>query len=260
MVQLRQPNPVATRPLPPHPYPLQAVMPPAFTGEKQPRAMIEIQDVSKIFGVRGSGGVAAITEITIRIPENSMTLIKGPSGSGKTTLLGIVGCMVRPTAGRVTVSGHDVTRLSEDNLAEMRRTHFGFVFQTRHLIRRATALENVMVPGLPCRDRNGNLRERARSLLGNLGLESMVHRRVEHLSGGEQQRVALARALVNEPQIIVADEPTAHLDADSARSFMKLTSDLLSIGKSVIIASHDPAVCRSALFTHVVELRGGRLA
>jgi putative ABC transport system ATP-binding protein len=141
----------------------------------------------------------------------------------------------------------------------MRRNHFGFVFQNRHLIRRATALENVMVPGLPCRGFNGDLRHRARSLLETMGLESKADRRVEHLSGGEQQRVALARALINDPQVIIADEPTAHLDAVSARSFTRLTFNFLSQGKSVIVASHDPALCRSEYFTQVVDLRNGRL-
>jgi putative ABC transport system ATP-binding protein len=241
------------------PSPLRAVTN-ANRAASEPRpTLIELESVSKVFGARDRSRVTAVDNVSIRIPERSITLIKGPSGSGKTTLLGIIGCMMRPTAGRVTVSGHDVTRLSEDLLAEMRRDHFGFVFQNRHLIRRATALENVMVPGLPRHGRNGDLRDRAQSLLRTMGLESKADRRVEGLSGGEQQRVALARALVNDPQVIIADEPTAHLDSISARSFTHLTFDFLSQGKSVIVASHDPAVCRSELFTHVVELCGGRL-
>jgi putative ABC transport system ATP-binding protein len=221
--------------------------------------MIELEGVTKVFGARDRCSVTALENISLRIPKHSITLIKGPSGSGKTTLLAIIGCMMRPTAGRVTVSAHDVTRISEDLLSEMRRAHFGFVFQNRHLIRRATALENVMVPGLPCRGSNGNLRRRARYLLETMGLEAKADRRVEHLSGGEQQRVALARALINDPQVIIADEPTAHLDAASARSFTHLTFDFLSQGKSVIVASHDPAVCRSEHFTQVVDLHNGHL-
>ena len=249
----------ATTAIRPHPKPLHAVTA-ATRATSDPRpTMIELEGVTKVFGARDRCGVTAIENISLRIPEHSITLIKGPSGSGKTTLLAIIGCMMRPTAGRVTVSAHDVTRVSEDLLSEMRRTHFGFVFQNRHLIRRATALENVMVPGLPCQGSNGNLRRRARSLLETMGLESKADRRVEHLSGGEQQRVALARALINDPQVIIADEPTAHLDAVSARSFTRLTFDYLSQGKSVIVASHDPAVCRSEHFTQVVDLRNGRL-
>ena len=240
------------------PIRLCAVETAAFTVPPPLPALVDIEGVSKIFGARSRGGTAAIDDISLRIPKSSITLIKGPSGSGKTTLLGIIGCMMRPTRGRVTVSGRDVTRLSEDLLAEMRQIHFGFVFQNRHLIRRATALENVMVPGLPCRRHNGDLRDRARYLLADFGLDAKTHHPVEHLSGGEQQRVALARALINDPQVILADEPTAHLDSICARSFLDLIFDFLSQGKSVIVASHDPAVCDSKM-TQVVQLRGGRL-
>jgi len=222
--------------------------------------MIELENVSKSFGPRDNRAVTAIDNVNVRIPEHSITLIQGPNGSGKTTLLGIIGCMMRPSAGRVTVSGHDVTRLSEDLLAEMRRTHFGFIFQNRHLIRRATALENVMVPGLPCQSCNGDLRHRARSLLARFGIESKSNIRVERLSGGEQQRVAVARALINDPEVVIADEPTAHLDWGSAHAFTRLMFDLLCQQKSVIVASHDPALCKPELFTHVVELRGGRVS
>ena len=249
----------ATTTIRPHPKPLHAVTAAARDATDPRPTMIELEGVTKVFGARDRCGVTALENISLCIPEHSITLIKGPSGSGKTTLLAIIGCMMRPTAGRVTVSTHDVTRVSEDLLSEMRRTHFGFVFQNRHLIRRATALENVMVPGLPGPDSNGNLRHRARSLLETVGLGSKADRRVEHLSGGEQQRVALARALINDPQVIIADEPTAHLDAVSARSFTRLTFNFLSQGKSVIVASHDPSLCRSEHFTQVVDLRNGRL-
>jgi len=259
MLQLSSAEAVATRAPRPGPKPLHAVTAPAHVDAAPLPTVIKIDGVSKVFGGRDRCGVTAVNDISLRIPEPSITLIKGPSGSGKTTLLGIIGCMMRPTAGRVVVSGHDVTRLSEDLLAEMRRDHFGFVFQNRHLIRRATAIENVVVPGIPCSRHNGDLRHRARLLLRRMGLESKAHRRVENLSGGEQQRVALARALINDPQIVIADEPTAHLDSDSARSFTRLMFDLLSQGKSVIVASHDPAVCSPEFYTNVVELRAGRL-
>lgn len=260
MFQLSYAEAATTRAIRPGPKPLHAVTAPVRVDAAPLPTMIEIERVSKVFGGQDRCGVTAVEDISIRIPERSITLIRGPSGSGKTTLLGIIGCMMRPTAGRVIVAGHDVTRLSEDFLAEMRREYFGFVFQNRHLIRRATAIENVMVPGLTCRSHNGNLRHRARSLLTRMGLESKAHQRVEHLSGGEQQRVVLARALINEPQVVIADEPTAHLDADSALTFNRLVFDLHSQGKSVIVASHDPSFCRPELYTHVVELRGGRLA
>jgi len=258
MLQLSYAEAATTKMRPP-PNRLYAGAATRATSDPRP-TMIELEGVSKSFGPREQRSVTAVDGITLRIPEHSITLITGPNGSGKTTLLGIIGCMMRPSAGRVTVSGRDVTRLSEDLLAEMRRTHFGFIFQNRHLIRRATALENVMVPGLPCPRHNGDLRHRARSLLARLGIESKSDVRVERLSGGEQQRVAVARALINDPEIVIADEPTAHLDAVSARSFTHLMFDLLSQRKSVIVASHDPALCKPELYSHVFELRGGRVA
>ena len=260
MFQVNSAQAVATRAPRPAPKPRDAVTTTERVDLARLPTMITIEGVSKVFGSRNGCSVTAVDDISIRIPERSITLIKGPSGSGKTTLLGIIGCMMRPTAGRVVVSSQDVTRLSEDLLAEMRREYFGFVFQNRHLIRRATAIENVMVPGLTCRRHNGDLRHRARSLLTRLGLESKANRRVEQLSGGEQQRVALARALINNPQVVIADEPTAHLDSNSALAFNRLIFDLQSQGRSVVVASHDPAVCRPELFTHVIDLCGGRLA
>ena len=245
----------------PQPKPLLAPVPaPAPFESRALRSMISLDGVSKVFGSEDSGGVTAIDGIDLDIPKNSLTMITGPNGSGKSTLLGIMGCIMRPTAGRVTVAGRDITRLSEDLLAEMRRTHFGWIFQNRHLVRRATALENVMIPGVPCPGHNGDLRNRARTLLAELGLESRTNTRVELLSGGEQQRVALARAVINHPQIVIADEPTAHLDTWSAETFLNLMADLVSDGKSVIVTSHDPALCSSSLFTQVIELRTGRIA
>lgn len=246
---------------PPWPARLRVVPDSSFELESRPRSnVVEMECVSKEFSRRKQSAVLAIDDITTHIPEKSATLITGPSGSGKTTLLSIVGCMMRPTAGRVVVAGLDVTRLDEDLLAEARRSHFGFVFQTRYLIRRATALENVMVPGIPGREDTRSLRRRARSLLSDLGIGSKADSRVDHLSGGEQQRVALARALINDPEVIIADEPTTHLDTGSAASVISLLKDLLSLGKTVIVASHDAAIRGSDCFTHRLTLEGGRLA
>lgn len=249
---------VATTDPPRMPARLRAVPTPTREHPQQP-VLVDLTGVSKVFDNRNRTAVTAIDDISVRIAENSATLITGSSGAGKSTLLGIIGCMMRPTSGRVVVAGHDVTRLSEDLLAEVRRTHFGFVFQHRYLIRRATALENVMVPGLPCRESAGDLRARAQELLSDLGLDGRSHHRVEHLSGGERQRVALARALINDPDTIIADEPTTHLDADCSRSFLDLLAALLSDGKSAIVASHDPVLCGLGIFREHVELRNGHL-
>ena len=260
MIQLTS-TPAASIPLRlPKPSRLRAV---TIAGRADPEpqpAMIELEGVSKTFRSGGRATMAAVENLTLSIAERSLTLVTGPSGSGKTTLLAVIGCMMRPSAGRVTVAGEDVTRLSEDLLAEVRRRSFGFVFQSNYLIRRATALENVMVPGLPCPEFNGDLRHRACSLLARLGLDSKIDQRIETLSGGEQQRVTIARALINDPEVVIADEPTAHLDSSSAHSFIDLAFEMVGRGKSVIVASHDPAICGVGSYNQVFELRDGHLA
>jgi len=222
-------------------------------------AMLELEDVSKSFEEDATPRAAVVSGITLQVPCRSACLLEGPSGSGKTTLLSLIGCMVRPTSGRIRIDGVEATRLSEDHLADLRRRKFGFVFQSRNLIRGASALENVMVPGLPRRELNGDLAARARALLARFGVADRAHVRVERLSGGEQQRVAIARALINDPQVVLADEPTSHLDAETARGFLELLTDLRAEGKTVVLASHDPLLCRSGWFTQVLRLRRGRL-
>jgi len=220
--------------------------------------MIELRDVTKVFEANGRPGVAAVSELCARFEAATSTLVVGPSGSGKTTFLGLVGCMVRPTAGRIRVEGQEVTRLPEALLAQVRR-RFGFVFQSHHLVRGASALLNVTLPALPLAEVDGDLRDRGRALLARFALESREHEPVERLSGGEQQRVAIARALINDPPVVLADEPTAHLDALTAGAFLELIDELRRLGKTVLVASHDPVLCEPGRFTRRVELRHGRL-
>ncbi len=225
----------------------------------EPEPLIELVDVTKLFESDAGPGFTAVADLDLAIAAGSATLVEGPSGSGKTTLLSLVGCMVRPTSGRIRVAGREVTRLPEDRLAELRRRCFGFVFQSHHLIRGASALANVMVPALPCAEVDGDLGPRARRLLARLGLAERARERVERLSGGERQRVAIARALVNDPRVFVADEPTAHLDSVTAGAFLDLLADLRAEGRTVIVASHDPEVCGSRFFDRRLALSGGRL-
>jgi putative ABC transport system ATP-binding protein len=220
------------------------------------RLAVDLDRVSKRFD---RDGTIAVADVCLAVPARSTCLVEGPSGSGKTTLLALIGCMVRPTAGRVRIDGVEVTRLPEDHLAALRRQRIGFVFQSHHLIRGATALDNVEVPAIPCPEVDGSLHGRAMTLLARFGLADRAGTRVERLSGGEQQRVAIARALVNRPSILLADEPTAHLDAETAETFMDLVGELVAGGVTVVVASHDPVVCGSGAFSQVVRLRGGRL-
>ena len=223
-------------------------------------AIVELEDVTKVFATGGRTGVSAVTDICLSIPAGRPTLITGSSGSGKTTLLSVIGCMARPTSGRIRVEGREVTRMPEELLARLRREHFGFVFQTHNLIRGASALANVMLPALPRPEVNGDLRLNAMDLLARFRLGERAQVRVERLSGGEQQRVAIARALINDPLVFIADEPTAHLDSRTAQSFLDVFQELAAERKTIIVASHDPVLCESNFFAQVLELRDGRLS
>jgi len=214
--------------------------------------------IGKTYSPRRGVEIAAVAAVDLQLSLGRSYLFRGASGSGKTTLLSLLGCMVRPTEGRIRVAGREVTRLPEDDLAELRRRIFGFVFQRHHLIHRLSALKNVMVPALPRTEFNG-IERRAMGLLVRFGLGERAHTAVERLSGGEQQRVAIARALVNEPLVIIADEPTAHLDSRAAGDFLDLVVDLRECGKLVAVASHDPVICDSGRFDHVFEISSGRL-
>ena len=223
-------------------------------------ALVELAGVTKVFeSGRGRPGRTALAGVSLAVAAEEALLLEGPSGSGKTTLLSLVGCMVRPTAGRIRVAGREVTRLPEELLAGVRRRRFGFVFQSHHLIRGASVLDNVMLPALPRAGAGRELPRRARDLLARFGLADRAHERVERLSGGEQQRVALARALINDPPVVLADEPTAHLDAETAVTVLELLGELRRQGKTVLVASHDPLLRDSGCFDRRLELRGGRL-
>jgi putative ABC transport system ATP-binding protein len=221
--------------------------------------MIRLAGVSKVFNVGRRNAFAAIRDVDLEIPGQAITVLRGPSGSGKTTLLTLIGCMARPTTGRIWLGDREIGSLPERFAAETRRKTFGFVFQNDQLIRGITALENVMLPAYPDGGRYRNVRDRARELLERFQVGGRAGERVEHLSGGERQRVAIARALVNAPEVVVADEPTAHLDSALAQTFLAIASELKREGKTVIIASHDPLVVETAGAERIVSMRDGRL-
>lgn len=220
--------------------------------------MIELRDVRKVFHAGCPDELVAVDGVTLSIDGGALTVLRGPSGSGKTTLLTLVGCMARPSAGRIFVAGREVTSLTERFLTEVRRRTFGFVFQQFHLVRGLTALENVMLPAYPLGGARGALVRRAAGLLGSLGITRRAGERAELLSGGEAQRVAVARALVNDPDAIVADEPTAHLDTRASGELLGILAGLRDRGKTVLVASHDPLVYESPLVDRVVAMRDGR--
>ena len=221
--------------------------------------MIELQDVGKKYNTGRRNEFRALQGITLTLNTNEITVIRGPSGSGKTTLLSIVGCMTRPTSGRVHVFGREVTSLPERFLSEIRRNKFGFIFQMFHLIRGLSVVENVMIPAYPIGAAHGSIKKKAEGLLEQLKISSKANEPAEHLSGGEKQRVAIARALVNDPEIIIADEPTAHLDTALGEEFMSIVSELCRKGRTVLMASHDPLVFGSSIVHRIVDIRDGMI-
>jgi len=221
--------------------------------------MIRLADIRKVYNSGRPNEFVALHGVSLAIEPQRTTTFKGPSGSGKTTLLSILGCMARPTSGRIMMGDREITSLPERFLTEIRRRTFGFIFQQHHLIKGITALENVMIPAYPFAERHSELRKRALSLLERFNLSSKAHAKIEWLSGGEAQRVAIARALINDPAVVIADEPTAHLDSKLSIEFMQIMQDLKAKAKSIIIASHDPIVYESAVVDRVVEMRNGAI-
>lgn len=221
--------------------------------------MIRLQDIRKVFNANKPNEFVAIDHINLSIDFQRTTALTGPSGSGKTTLLSILGCMARPTSGRITLNEREVTSLPERFLTEIRRQTFGIIFQQFNLIKGLTPLENVMIPAYPKGEKYTLLHKRAMDLLDMLNLAGKATSKVEWLSGGEAQRTAIARALINNPSIIIADEPTAHLDTRLSREFMEIMRRLKKDGKTILIASHDPMVYESDVIDRVIEMRDGKI-
>ncbi len=221
--------------------------------------MIQLLEVGKVFHQGKPNETVALEGVSISLQENLITVFKGPSGSGKTTLLSLIGCMARPTSGRIWLQGMEITSLPERFLTELRRKTFGFMFQQVFLIQGLTAMQNVMLPAHPLGLRWSEMRKKASQLLARFGIQAKADQKVEWLSGGEAQRVAIARALINDPPIIIADEPTAHLDSVLSREFMKNMAALQEEGKTIIIASHDPIVCESPFVHRLIKMRDGRI-
>jgi putative ABC transport system ATP-binding protein len=221
--------------------------------------MLELREVRKVFNAGRPNEHVAVAGVSLSVAPHQVTVLKGPSGSGKTTLLSLIGCMARPTSGRIYLEGREITSLPERFLTGIRRRTFGFIFQQYHLIAGLTVLENVMLPAYPTGEPHGSLRTRARELLEVFDLASKGGAKVGWLSGGEAQRVAMARALINHPTFIIADEPTAHLDTSLSREFMDTVSRLKAQEKTILMASHDPLVYESPIVDRVVEMRDGRI-
>ena len=219
-------------------------------------AVIQAEELTKVYRM-GEVEVHALRGLSLRIKRGEAVAIMGPSGSGKSTLMSILGCLDRPTSGEYVLDGEKVSGLSDDQLAGIRNRKIGFVFQTFNLLQRTSALANVELP-LSYANLPNDGRERAVAALRAVGLESRMKHRPAELSGGEQQRVAIARALVNEPAILMADEPTGNLDSKSGQEIMNL---LLSLNRDrntiLLIITHDPRI--AAQTQRIIKLRDGEI-
>ena len=217
--------------------------------------MISIRGLSMRF-MSGGTVVDVLTGISLDVPAGQFLAVNGPSGSGKSTLLGLVAGLDRPTTGRITVAGVEITQLGEDELARFRRDTIGYVFQSYHLIPTLTALENVAVPLELAGERDAL--GRARTLLGEVGLAERAHHYPVQLSGGEQQRVAVARAVCRRPRLLLADEPTGNLDSATGKQIIELLVALnRNLGSTLALVTHDSALAAHA--DRIVTLRDGRI-
>jgi putative ABC transport system ATP-binding protein len=214
-----------------------------------------MEDVKKTYRI-GEQEVEVLKGIRLRIEPGEFVAIMGTSGSGKTTLMNLLGCLDVPTSGRYELAGSEITHLTDDELSVIRNEHIGFVFQNFYLLPYATVLENVLLPTLYVeKQMGGSAEKKALQFLELVGLEDRSKFKPNQLSGGQQQRVAIARALINEPQLVLADEPTGMLDSATAGEIMKLLASLEKRGKTIVVVTHDPNI--AAYAKRCIQIRDG---
>ena len=219
--------------------------------------LIEMNSICKSY--RNIGFETRVLEdVTLHIKKGEYVSLMGPSGAGKSTLMAIMGCLSQPTSGEYILDGEEVGTLNDRKLSRVRNEKIGFVFQAFHLLPGVTALENVILPLVYAKRPPSNIKERARELLAKVGMEHRLHHTPGQLSGGEQQRVTIARSLINDPRIILADEPTGNLDSKNGIEIMKTFDNLIKEGKTIVLITHDLEVAQHA--GRIVSIRDGQIA
>ncbi len=218
--------------------------------------IIELDNLVKHYYI-GTIVVKALQNISLKIMKNEYVAIMGPSGSGKSTLMNLIGCLDTPTSGKYILNGTDVSKMDDNSLADVRNTEIGFVFQTFNLLPRYTALENVMLPLIYAGKSRSFREERAKEVLESVSLTDRMLHRPNELSGGQRQRVAVARAMVNNPSIILADEPTGNLDSKTSEDILSLFGEIQRNGNTMIIVTHEEEIARHA--HRIIRLRDGRI-
>ena len=220
------------------------------------KPIIELRDVTKIYKMDGVS-VVGVEDINLKIKKGEFVCVMGPSGSGKSTMLHLMGCLDKPTSGRIFIDGIDVSKMSEDELADLRKEKIGFVFQFFNLYPTLTALENVELPMIIAEKDKHFRRKKALELLKIVGMEEFKDHLPSQLSGGQRQKIAIARALANNPPIILADEPTGNLDSKSGEEIMKIFKELNERGKTIVVVTHNENVAKFA--ERIIRLKDGKI-
>lgn len=218
--------------------------------------MIELKTICKDYRMGGEV-LPALQRLDLRIERGEFVAVTGPSGSGKSTLMNVIGCLDRPTSGSYRLCGEETTTASEDALAKIRNRTIGFVFQNFNLLPRLSALDNAALPGLYAGGDSRDYLQRAATLLDRLGLAARKEHRPNELSGGQRQRVAIARALLNDPPLLIADEPTGNLDSQSTRDIMQVIGGLQQSGRTIVLVTHEAEIAAQA--GRILEVRDGKL-
>jgi putative ABC transport system ATP-binding protein len=219
--------------------------------------IIRLTDITRTYKV-GTEEVRALRSVSLSIYKNEFVALMGPSGSGKSTLMNLLGCLDTPTSGQYILNNQDVSKLNDNELAHIRNKEIGFVFQTFNLLPRSSALENVMLPQIYAGFNKTDRLERANEVIASVGLTDRAHHKPNELSGGQRQRVAIARALVNNPSIILADEPTGNLDSTTSYEIMGVLEQIHNMGNTIILVTHEEDIARHA--HRIIRLMDGQIA